>query len=99
MPADYAQLFMSLCFSTQQSAVTIQPTKQFGAVWTGILPGNVAKNEGSREPARHRFHRIEQSVTFFEVGGMVLKPKRPTLAKTPQSGAPSSFVTLAPSVP
>jgi hypothetical protein len=30
----------------------------------------------------HRFHRIEQSVTFFEVGGMKLKPKRPTLAKT-----------------
>jgi hypothetical protein len=28
------------------------------------------------------FHRIEQSVTFFEVGGMVLKPKSPTLAKT-----------------
>jgi hypothetical protein len=40
-----------------------------------------------------KFDRIEQDVTFFEVGGMVLKPKRPTLAKTPQGGAPSSFVT------
>jgi hypothetical protein len=27
-------------------------------------------------------HRIEQPVTFFEVGRIVLKPKRPTLAKT-----------------
>jgi hypothetical protein len=37
---------------------------------------------GIRSQPHHRFHRIEQPVTFFEVGGIVLKPKRPTLAKT-----------------
>jgi hypothetical protein len=36
----------------------------------------------ARSQPHHRFYRIEQPVTFFEVYGMVLKPKRPTLAKT-----------------
>jgi hypothetical protein len=68
--------------STQHLAFSIQPAQLFGAVSTGIFSSKVAKSKEARSQHHHRFHRIEQSVTFFEVGGMVLKPKRPTLAKT-----------------
>jgi hypothetical protein len=33
--------------STQQSAISIQPTQQLGTVSTGILPSNVAKEKRS----------------------------------------------------
>jgi hypothetical protein len=65
--------------STQHSALSTQPAQQLGAVSTGILPSQVARSKEARSQHHHRFHRLEQSV---EVGGMVLKPKRPTLAKT-----------------
>jgi hypothetical protein len=70
-----------------------QPARQFGVVLTGILPSKVTKSKESQEPDPHRlkFNRIEQPVTLFEVGGMVLKPKNPTLAKEARVGHPEVF--------
>jgi hypothetical protein len=62
--------------STQHLAFSIQPAQLFGAVSTGIFSSKVAKSKEARSQHHHRFHRIEQSVTFFEVGGMVLKTQK-----------------------